>query len=101
MKRGEFYGIVGVGGSRRSLCRMKGLIDDENQVGYRTIPWVDGKHLTALYDLPTGSAIRVFYSRQEAQEYVSNNSDSIKEIRQGDFYKACLAEYLAMKKEVE
>ncbi len=101
MKRGSFYIISGVAEGRPRLIRVKGLIDEELQVGFRTIPWVEGEHLTALYDIPTGSAIRVFYTRGDAAAYVSNNQDSIKEIRNGDFYQACLADYAAMLKEVE
>ena len=100
MKRASFYAITGVGEGRPRLISVKGMIDEELQLGFSQVPYGDGEWLTALYDLPTGCAIRVFYTRGEALQYVSDNRDSIEEIRKGDFYKRCLADYQAMRKEV-
>ena len=101
MKRGSFYAITGVAVGRPRLVSVKGMIDEDLQLGFTMIPWGEGEYLTALYDLPTGTAIRVFYTRGEALQYVSDNRDSIEEIRKGDFYQRCLADYQAMRKEVE
>ena len=101
MKRGSFYAITGVAVGRPRLVSVKGMIDEDLQVGFSQVPWSEGEYLTALYDLPTGSAIRVFYTRGEAMKYVSDNRDSIEEIRKGDFYQRALADYQAMRKEVE
>ena len=101
MKRGTFYVITGVGEVRPRLTLARGMIDDEMQVGFSQVPWSEGEYLTALYDLPTGRAIHVFYTRGEAMKYVSDNRDRIEEIRKGDFYQRCLADYQAMRKEVE
>lgn len=101
MKRGSFYAITGVAVGRPRLVLVRGMIDEDLQLGFTMIPWGEGEYLTALYDLPTGTAIRVFYTRGEALQYVSNNRDSIEEIRKGDFYKRCLADYEALRKEVE